>query len=97
MKPFGLDRWWIIPSNPKAILGKTSQKRSLWSSLVIFEGKILGMNATAHQIRICNLMEEPWKASHHFTNCLNRYFEDLSLHLCKLVFFTNFRKTDPYF
>ena len=32
MKPFGLDRWWIIPSNPKAILGKTSQKRSLWLS-----------------------------------------------------------------
>jgi hypothetical protein len=55
MKPFGLDRWWIIPSNPKAILGKTSQKRSLWSVLVIFEGRILGMNRTAHQIRICNL------------------------------------------
>jgi hypothetical protein len=44
MKPLGLDRWWIIPSNPKAILGKTSQKRSLWSSLVIFEGRILGKN-----------------------------------------------------
>jgi hypothetical protein len=77
MKPLGLDRWWIIPSNPKAILGKTSQKRSLWSSMVIFEGRILGMNATAHQIRICDLMEEPWKASHHFTNCSNRFRDQL--------------------
>jgi len=73
MKTLGLDRWWIIPTNPKAILGKASQKRSLWSSMVIFEGIILGMNATAHQIRICDLMEEPWKASHHFTNCSNRF------------------------
>jgi hypothetical protein len=68
------------------------------------------MNRTAHQIRICNLYdaksEEPWKASHHFTNCStdigpahedHPHFEDLSLHLCKLVFFTIFSKTDPYF
>jgi hypothetical protein len=26
MKPFELDRWWIIPSNLKAILGDESQK-----------------------------------------------------------------------
>ena len=107
MKTLGLDRWWIIPSNPKAILGRTSQNRSLQSSLVIFEGRILGMNATTHQIRICNLMEEPWKASHHFTNCSNRFqgsahrdypsFWVLSLSFCKLVFFTIFSKTDPYF
>jgi hypothetical protein len=43
--------------------------------MVIFEGRILGMNATAHQIRICDLMEEPWKASHHFTKLLEQMLD----------------------
>jgi hypothetical protein len=72
MKPFGLDRWWIIPSNPKAILGKTSQKRSLWSSLVIFEGRILGKN---RQLIKFEFVEEPWKASHHFTKLLEQMLD----------------------
>jgi hypothetical protein len=37
----------------KGYFGKDKSKEESLVSLVIFEGRILGMNTTAHQIRIC--------------------------------------------
>ena len=78
--------------------------------MVIFEGRVLGMNKTAHQIRICKPYDVKWRSLGRLvitsptvqtdigpTHEDHPHFEDLSLHLCKLVFFTVFSKIDPYF
>ena len=78
MKPFELDKWWIIPSNLKAIFGDESQKGIFWLDLVIFKRKMIGIFGTHHQIRIPlskEQIKEPWKARLHFIN-FQPMFED---------------------
>ena len=107
MKPLGLDRWWIIPSNPKAILGKTSQKRSLWSSLVIFEGRILGKNRQFIKFEFVIL----WRGLGRLvitSPTVQTYFRDQLIEIillfgCQPYLFANqfsllfLAKQDPYF